>query len=124
MPPPRAAAAIAARRRSTCRSVRYNALGVFRKPIEALIGVGRAVDELRVRARHYSRSLSDGACAEHLRRLPPPLIALSCGGCSAVGLFIAATAQSFAELVAGYGVLFGIGAGIGFILVQQGVNQR
>jgi len=51
------------------------------------------------------------------------LIALGCGTCSAAGLLLAAAAGSFAEFILGYGVLFGLGAGVGFILVQQGVNQ-
>jgi MFS family permease len=57
------------------------------------------------------------------RRFPPWAIALGCGACSAAGLFLSATSTTFAQFVLGYGVLFGTGAGVGFILVQQGVNQ-
>jgi OFA family oxalate/formate antiporter-like MFS transporter len=57
------------------------------------------------------------------RRFRPWTIALGCGACSALGLLLAASAQGFTQFMLGYGVLFGIGAGVGFILVQQGVNQ-
>ncbi|HEV2430264.1 MAG TPA: MFS transporter, partial [Burkholderiales bacterium] len=123
MSAPRAAAAIAAATALNLPFGTLYAFSVFLKPIEALIGVGRAQMSFVFALATITLTLGMMLAPSIYRRLPPPLIALSCGGCSAAGLFIAATAQSFAELVAGYGVLFGIGAGIGFILVQQGVNQ-
>lgn len=123
MPAPRAAAAIAAATALNLPFGTLYAFSVFLKPIEALIGVGRAQMSFVFALATITLTLGMVLAPSIYRRLPPPLIALSCGVCSAVGLFIAATARSFAELVAGYGVLFGIGAGIGFILVQQGVNQ-
>ena len=99
------------------------AFSIFLKPIEALIGVGRAQMSFVFALATVTLTLGMVLAPSIYRRFAPPLIALACGACSAAGLFIAATAQSFAELVAGYGVLFGIGAGVGFILVQQGVNQ-
>jgi MFS transporter, OFA family, oxalate/formate antiporter len=123
VPAPRAAAAIAAATALNLPFGTLYAFSVLLKPIEALIGVGRAQMSFVFALATITLTLGMVLAPSIYRRLPPPLIALSCGGCSAAGLFIAATAQSFAELVAGYGVLFGIGAGIGFILVQQGVNQ-
>ncbi|HJS78669.1 MAG TPA: MFS transporter [Burkholderiales bacterium] len=123
MPAPRAAAAIAAATALNLPFGTLYAFSVFLKPMEALIGVGRAQMSFVFALATITLTLGMVLAPSIYRRLPPPLIALSCGACSAVGLFIAATARSFIELVAGYGVLFGIGAGIGFILVQQGVNQ-
>jgi OFA family oxalate/formate antiporter-like MFS transporter len=123
VPAPRAAAAIAAATALNLPFGTLYAFSVFLKPMEALIGVGRAQMSFVFALATITLTLGMVLAPAIYRRLPPPLIALSCGACSAVGLFIAATARSFAELVAGYGVLFGIGAGIGFILVQQGVNQ-
>ncbi|MDW8469533.1 MAG: hypothetical protein RML56_11700 [Burkholderiales bacterium] len=57
------------------------------------------------------------------RTTPPALVALGCGTASAAGLALAASAREFAQFALGYGVLFGLGAGVGYILVQQGVNQ-
>ncbi|HEU4922328.1 MAG TPA: MFS transporter [Burkholderiales bacterium] len=123
MSAPRAAAAIAAATALNLPFGTLYAFSVFLKPMEALIGVGRAQMSFVFALATITLTLGMVLAPSIYRRLPPPLIALSCGACSAVGLFIAATARSFAELIAGYGVLFGIGAGIGFILVQQGVNQ-
>jgi MFS family permease len=123
VPAPRAAAAIAAATALNLPFGTLYAFSVFLKPMEALIGVGRAQMSFVFALATITLTLGMVLAPSIYRRFPPPLIALCCGACSAVGLFIAATARSFTELVAGYGVLFGIGAGIGFILVQQGVNQ-
>ncbi len=56
-------------------------------------------------------------------RVPPALLLLLSGAASAFGLVLTALASSFAVFALGYGVLFGLGAGICFIVVQQGVNQ-
>jgi OFA family oxalate/formate antiporter-like MFS transporter len=57
------------------------------------------------------------------RRLPPALlVAASCVG-SATGLVLTANAQGFAGLLVGYGLMFGVGGGICFIVMQQAVNQ-
>jgi MFS family permease len=57
------------------------------------------------------------------RRLAPATLALACGVSSAAGLWLAASASSFAQFALGYGVLFGPGAGVLFIVAQQAVNQ-
>jgi OFA family oxalate/formate antiporter-like MFS transporter len=99
------------------------AFSVFLKPLEAVLGVGRA--EMSVVFALATITLTGGMVIAPAvyRRFPPWAIALGCGACSAAGLFLAASATAFAQFVLGYGVLFGVGAGIGFILVQQGVNQ-
>lgn len=99
------------------------AFSVFLKPLEALLGVGRA--EMSVVFALATITLTGGMVVAPAiyRRFPPWAIALACGTCSATGLLLGALANTFGQFVLGYGVLFGIGAGIGFILVQQGVNQ-
>jgi len=99
------------------------AFSVFLKPLEALLGVGRA--EMSVVFALATITLTGGMVVAPAiyRRFPPWAIALACGACSATGLFLSASTNTFGQFVLGYGVLFGIGAGIGFILVQQGVNQ-
>jgi MFS family permease len=57
------------------------------------------------------------------RRLPPVWLAVACGLLSGAGLWLAASASSFAQFALGYGVLFGPGAGVLFIVAQQAVNQ-
>jgi MFS family permease len=57
------------------------------------------------------------------RRFAPVPLLLVCGAMSASGLLIAAAAQGIEHLLLGYGVLFGLGGGVVFIMMQQGLNQ-
>jgi hypothetical protein len=57
------------------------------------------------------------------RWLSPVTLALACGLTSGLGLVLAASASSFTPFALGYGVLFGPGAGVLFIVAQQAVNQ-
>jgi MFS transporter, OFA family, oxalate/formate antiporter len=99
------------------------AFSVFLKPLEALLGVGRAGMSFVFALATITLTLGMVVAPSIYRRFRPWTIALACGGCSAAGLFLSATSSTFAQFVLGYGVLFGVGAGVGFILVQQGVNQ-
>lgn len=99
------------------------AFSVFLKPMEAMLGIGRA--EMTLVFALATISLTAGMnLAPWLYRLvaPVPLV-LASGLASAAGLWLTATAGGFAQLAVGYGLLFGLGGGIAFILVQQGVNQ-
>jgi MFS family permease len=57
------------------------------------------------------------------RRLSPVWLSVACGLLSGAGLWLSASASSFAQFALGYGVLFGPGAGVLFIVAQQAVNQ-
>ena len=57
------------------------------------------------------------------RRFSPVWLSIACGATSATGLWLAASATTFAHFALGYGLLFGPGAGVLFILAQQAVNQ-
>jgi len=57
------------------------------------------------------------------RRFSPVWLSVACGAASAAGLWLAASATTFAHFAVGYGLLFGPGAGVLFILAQQAVNQ-
>lgn len=99
------------------------AFSVFLKPMEALLGVSRA--EMSTVFGIATICLTAGMnIAPRLYRIVHPVTLLVlCGIVGAAGLGIAARATSFAELVLGYGLLFGLGGGCGFTVVQQGVNQ-
>jgi MFS family permease len=99
------------------------AFSVFLKPLEALLGVGRAGMSFAFALATITLTVGMVVAPAVYRRFRPWVVALACGACSAVGLLLSAASISFLEFVIGYGVLFGIGAGVGFILVQQGVNQ-
>jgi MFS family permease len=57
------------------------------------------------------------------RRVSPAALAVACGVSSGAGLWLSASASSFLQFALGYGVLFGPGAGVLFIVAQQAVNQ-
>ena len=99
------------------------AFSVFLKPLEALLDVGRAQMSFVFALATITLTAGMVVAPSVYRKIPPWAIALACGACSASGLFLSAAATTFSQFVLGYGVLFGIGAGAGFILVQQGVNQ-
>ena len=119
----RARAAIAAATALNLPFGTLYAFSVFLKPLEALLGVGRAELSFVFGLATVTLTGAMVAAPSVYRRIPPWLIALGCGLCSAAGLFLASRATTLAEVVMGYGVLFGLGAGVGFIVVQQGVNQ-
>jgi len=122
-PGQRTAAAIAA---ATALNLPFGTLYAFSvvlKPLEALLGIGRAETSFVFALATITLTVGMNLAPRIYRAVPPPVLALACGLCSGCGLFIAAAAESFAAFALGYGVLFGLGAGVGFILVQQGVNQ-
>ena len=53
---------------------------------------------------------------------PTPLLVTGCAVANTLGLALAATAGGLTQLAIGYGVLFGLGGGAAYILVQQMVN--
>lgn len=99
------------------------AFSVFLKPMESLMGIGRA--EMTMIFALAACSLTVGMnLAPWLYRIMAPSTLLAIAGAgSAAGLYLSARATALPELALGYGVLFGLGGGIGFTLVQQGVNQ-
>ena len=99
------------------------AFSVFLKPIEALLGTTRAEMSFVFGLATVTLTLGMNFAPQLYRRLAPATLALACGVSSAAGLWLAASASSFAQFALGYGVLFGPGAGVLFIVAQQAVNQ-
>jgi OFA family oxalate/formate antiporter-like MFS transporter len=99
------------------------AFSVFLKPMESLLSVGRA--EMTFVFALATITLTGGMLIGpwFFRRAPSSLVAAGCGIVSSSGLFLAAGATAFVQFALGYGVLFGLGAGVGYIVMQQGVNQ-
>ncbi len=122
-PGQRTAAAIAA---ATALNLPFGTLYAFSvvlKPLEAMLGIGRAETSFVFALATITLTVGMNLAPRLYRAVPPPLLALACGLCSGSGLFLAAAADGLEQFAAGYGILFGLGAGVGFILVQQGVNQ-
>lgn len=99
------------------------AFSVFLKPMEAMLGIGRAQMSFVFGLATITLTLGMNLAPWLYRRLSPVALLLAAGSASAIGLWLAASANGLAQLAVGYGLLFGLGGGIGFIVVQQGVNQ-
>lgn len=99
------------------------AFSVFLKPMEAMLGIGRAQMSFVFGLATITLTLGMNLAPLLYRRLSPVALLLAAGSASAIGLWLAASANGLAQLAVGYGLLFGLGGGIGFIVVQQGVNQ-
>ncbi|HET7670045.1 MAG TPA: MFS transporter [Burkholderiales bacterium] len=99
------------------------AFSVFLKPMESLLGASRAEMSFVFGLATVTLTVGMNVASQLYRRLPAPLLAVACALASGAGLWLAASATSFAQFALGYGVLFGPGAGVLFILAQQAVNQ-
>jgi MFS family permease len=91
--------------------------------MEALLGATRAEMSFVFGLATVTLTLGMNFAPQLYRRLAPVSLALACGLSSAAGLWLAAAAPTFAQFALGYGLLFGPGAGVMFIVAQQAVNQ-
>lgn len=119
----RPAAAIAAATAMNLPFGTIYAFSVFLKPMETMLGISRAQMTFIFGLAACSLTLGMNLGPWLYRRVRPVPLTVGGGILSGLGLALTAGASGFLELVIGYGLLFGIGGGVGFILVQQGVNQ-
>jgi MFS family permease len=99
------------------------AFSIFLKPMEALLGATRAEMSFVFGLATVTLTAGMNVAPRLYRRFSPATLALACGLASGAGLWMAASATSFLAFALGYGVLFGPGAGVMFIVAQQAVNQ-
>ncbi len=99
------------------------AFSVLLKPMEAQLGATRAQMSFVFGLATVTLTLGMNFAPQLYRRVSPVWLALACGASSGAGLWLAASASSLLQFALGYGVLFGPGAGVVFILAQQAVNQ-
>jgi MFS family permease len=99
------------------------AFSVFLKPMEVLLGATRAEMSFVFGLATVTLTLGMNFAPQLYHRLSPVSLAAVCGLSSGAGLWLAASASSFVPFALGYGVLFGPGAGVLFIVGQQAVNQ-
>jgi OFA family oxalate/formate antiporter-like MFS transporter len=98
------------------------AFSVFLQPLEALLGLSRTdlAFVFGLAAVGFSAGMN---LAPYVYRLASsPVLVLLCAAVSTAGIALASTAGGLIQLAIGYGVLFGVGGGAGYILVQQTVN--
>jgi OFA family oxalate/formate antiporter-like MFS transporter len=98
------------------------AFSVFLQPLEALLGLTRAdlAFVFGLAAAAFGVGMMVAPSLYGVARTP--LLVTACALVNAVGLALAATAGGLTQLAIGYGVLFGLGGGAAYILVQQMVN--
>ncbi len=99
------------------------AFSVFLKPMEMLLDATRAEMSFVFGLSTVTLTLGMNFAPQLYRRITPAALVVACGLSSAAGLWLAASASSFVQFALGYGVLFGPGAGVMFIVGQQAVNQ-
>ena len=99
------------------------AFSVFLRPLEALLGLGRADLALvfAVAAGGFGAGMM--AAPALYGRLGTTWLVLGCAAANTLGIALAATADGLVRLAVGYGVLFGLGGGAAYILVQQMANH-
>ncbi|MGH7414164.1 MAG: MFS transporter [Candidatus Rokuibacteriota bacterium] len=98
------------------------AFSVFLQPLEALLGLTRA-DLALVFALAAAGFGAGMILAPAVYGVASgPVVVLACAAVSTLGIALAATAGGLAQLAIGYGVLFGVGGGAAYIVVQQMVN--
>lgn len=99
------------------------AFSVFLAPMEAMLGIGRADMAFVFSLASITLTVGMLGAPRLYQRFAPSVLLLACGLTSGAGLAVAAAADGFAQLVLGYGVLFGLGGGVAFTTLQQGMNQ-
>jgi len=100
----------------------FYAFSVFLQPLEALLSLSRADLALVFGVAATAFGVGMIATPGLYRMASAPWLVLACAGVSTLGIALAATAGGLRQLVVGYGVLFGLGGGVAYILVQQVVN--
>jgi len=98
------------------------AFSVFLKPLERSLGVSRSDLAIVFAAATISFTVGMNIAPRLYRLASVPVLVAACCALSTAGLGLAAIADGLALLTIGYGVLFGIGGGAAYIMLQQGMN--
>jgi MFS family permease len=96
---------------------------VLLRPLEQELGVPRSALSLVFGLATIGFTVGSVAAAHLYRLASVPVLALASALVAAAGVTLAATASGIVQLLIGYGVVFGTGGGVAYILLQQGVNM-
>ena len=100
------------------------AFSVFLKPIEAELGITRSALSLVFGLASIGFTIGMNLAPYAFGMLPPIVLVAACAISAALGMLMSATADGLGQLVAGYGVLFGLGGGAAYVIAQQVVNLQ
>ncbi len=98
------------------------AFSVFLKPLEEALGASRFDLSIVFGLATITFTVGMNAAPRLFSLVGAPLLVALCSLAATAGIVMAALATSLIELGIGYGVLFGIGGGVAYIAMQQGVN--
>ena len=96
---------------------------VLLRPIEQELAIPRSALSLVFGLATVGFTVGSVGAAFLYRLAPAPILVLASALVAASGIAIAATASGLLQLLLGYGVVFGTGGGVTYILLQQGVNM-
>jgi len=96
---------------------------VLLRPLEQELGVGRSSLSLVFGLATAGFTVGSVAAAYLYRLAPAPLLIFASALMAAAGVAVAAMAHGLPQLLVGYGIVFGTGGGVAYILCQQGVNM-
>ena len=99
------------------------AFSVLLRPIEQELGIPRSALSLVFGLATVGFTVGSVGAAFLYRVAPAPVLVLVNALIAAGGIAMAATATGLAQLLLGYGVVFGTGGGVTYILLQQSVNM-
>jgi len=99
------------------------AFSVLLRPIEQELAIPRSALSLVFGLATVGFTVGSVGAAFLYRVAPAPILVLASALFAAGGLLMAATASGLAQLLLGYGIVFGTGGGVTYILLQQGVNM-
>ncbi len=93
------------------------------RPIEHELAIPRSALSLVFGLATAGFTVGSVSAAFLYRVASAPILVLLSAAAAAGGIAVAATASGLAQLLVGYGMVFGTGGGIAYILLQQGVNM-
>ncbi|HUO90696.1 MAG TPA: MFS transporter, partial [Rhizomicrobium sp.] len=96
---------------------------VLLRPLELELGIPRSALSLVFGVATAGFTIGSVGAAFLYRAAPAPLLVFASAVTAAAGVALAATAHGLAQLLVGYGVVFGTGGGVAYIVLQQGVNM-
>ncbi|MDP2331745.1 MAG: MFS transporter [Reyranella sp.] len=96
---------------------------VLLRPIEQELAIPRSALSLVFGLCTVGFTVGSVGAAFLYRAAPAPILVLASALFAAGGIVMAATASGLEQLLLGYGIVFGTGGGVTYILLQQGVNM-
>lgn len=96
---------------------------VLLRPIEQELSIPRSALSLVFGLCTVGFTVGSVGAAFLFRVAPAPMLVLASALVAAGGIVMAATATGLTQLLLGYGIVFGTGGGVAYILLQQGVNM-